>query len=187
MKKTMSKAKYNYKRKYSRLARTKNRIVQVLETFIKSCRDIFFEMKKTMINRKAFYDCMHKLSSGPVECGGILLGPANSNAITHFYFDRGGSCTGNSYSPDHKTLNRKLRQQWRSAGLDIKGFAHSHPGNLDRLTSGDISYIKRLLDKNPQMSMFVAPIVLPYQKSIHPVVVSRDKRNGIQKGYFELF
>lgn len=135
----MSKAKYNYKSKYARLARTKNRTVQILETFIKFCHDIFVEMKKIRIKREAFYEFMHTLSSRPAESGGVLLGPVNSDAITHFYFDSGGVCTGNSYSPDYNSLNRKLRQQWRPAGLEIKGIAHSHGGNLNSLTYGDMS------------------------------------------------
>lgn len=184
---TMSKAKFNYKRKYPGLVRIKNRTGQILEKFIKLCRGIVTVMKKIPISRKAFYGLVRKLSSRRPESGAILLGPANSNAITHFYFDRGIGSTVNCYSPDYTTINRKLRQQWRPVGLEIKGIAHSHGGNLNRLTYGDMGYIKRLLYKNPQMSTFAAPIVLPYRNSIYPMVITRDRMNYVEKAYFELF
>ena len=183
----MNKTKHIYKRnelKHSRLKEVRNKLTV---KFIKLCRGIVTMMKKIPISRKVFYELMHKLSSRPAESGGVLLGPVGSNAITHFYFDRGGVCTGDSYSPEYNTLNRKLRQQWRPAGLEIKGIAHSHGGNLNSLTYGDMSYIKRLMSRNPDMSIFVAPVVLPYQKSVQPIVISRDRMDYAQKAYFELF
>jgi hypothetical protein len=183
----MSKAKYIYKRnelKFSRLKEVRNKLTV---KFIKLCCGIVTVMKKIPISRKAFYELRHKLSSRPAESGGVLLGPANSDAITHFYFDSGGVCTGNSYSPDYNFLNRKLRQQWRPAGLEIKGIAHSHGSNLNILTYGDMRYIKRLMSRNHGMRMFVAPVVLPYQKSIHPMIISRDSMDYVQRCSFELF
>ena len=182
----MRKTRYN-KRKPSKSKRPKNRATQTIKKFIKLCCDIITEMKKIRINHKAFYSLIHNLNSKTVEKGGVLLGPVGSNSITHFYYDQGGTSTANSYSPDYITLNRKLRQQWRPAGLEIKGIAHSHLGNLDRLTYDDLSYIKRLMSRNPAMGMFVAPIVLPYQKSVQPMVISRDRMDYEQKAYFELF
>jgi hypothetical protein len=183
----MRKAKYNRKRKPSKCKRPKNRTAQTIEKFIKPCHDVCTEMAAIRINRKAFYELMHKLSSRPAESGGILLGPVGTNDITHFYFDRGGACTGGSYSPDYITLNRKMREEWLPAGLDMKGFAHSHPGSLDRLTAGDMSYIKKLLSKNPDMNMFVAPIVLPNQYRINPLIISRDRMDYAQRAHFEFF
>lgn len=183
----MSKARFNCKRRPSRCKRPKNRAGQTTKTFIKSGHDIRTEMAAIRINRKAFNELMHKLSSEPAERGGILLGPVGTNDIIHFYFDRGGACTGSSYSPDYTTLNRKMREQWLPAGLDMKGFVHSHPGNLDRLTAGDMSYIKKLLSKNPDMNMFVAPIVLPHQYRIQPLTMSRDRMDYVQQAHFEFF
>jgi hypothetical protein len=144
-------------------------------------------MATVKIKREALYQMMRQLSYGYGERGGILLGPVGSNRITHFYYDRSGACTGSSYSPDYVTLNRKMREEWLPAGLDMKGFAHSHPGNLDSLTAGDMSYIKKLLNKNTDMNMFIAPIVLPHQYAIRPLIVSRDKMDHAQQAYFEIF
>lgn len=142
-------------------------------------------MAAIKINRKAFYELMHQLSSKPAERGGILLGPVGTDYITHFYFDHGGVCTNNTYSPDYTTLNRKMRLQWKPAGLELKGFVHSHTDNLDHLTAGDMSYIKKLLSKNPHMNVFIAPIVLPNQNRIKPYIISRDSMNYAQHAYFE--
>ncbi|MBN2456392.1 MAG: Mov34/MPN/PAD-1 family protein [Sedimentisphaerales bacterium] len=165
----------------------KKATTQLTEKLINFCYDIVVVMKKIPISRKAFYELRHRLSSRPAESGAILLGPAGSNAITHFYYDRGGNSTATSYSPDYTTLNKKLRRRWRPAGLEIKGIAHSHGGDLNNLTYGDMRYIKRLMSRNPQMSMFVAPVVLPYKNSIHPMVICRDRMDYAQKAYFELF
>jgi len=183
----MSKARYKCKRKPSRCKRPKNRVAQTTQKFIKSGHDVCVEMVTVKIKRKALYELMHKLGSRPAESGGILLGPVGTNYITDFYFDRGGICARSNYSPDYVTLNRKMREEWLPAGLDMKGFAHSHPGNLDSLTAGDMSYIKKLLNKNTDMNMFIAPIVLPHQYAIRPLIVSRDKMDHAQQAYFEIF
>jgi len=148
---------------------------------------ILIIMVAIKISRTAFYELMYQLSSKPAERGGILLGPTGTNYITHFYFDRSGVCTGGTYSPDYTTLNRRMRQQWRPSGLELKGFVHSHAGNLDQLTAGDMSYIKKLLSKNPHMNMFIAPIVVPNQHRIQPYIISRDSMNYAQRAHFEFF
>ena len=105
------------------------------------------------------------------ETGGILLGPVGGSDVTDFYFDITAACTGGTYSPDHITLRRKMQETWLPAGLDMKGFVHSHPGSLDRLSHGDMTYIRRLLEKNPDMSFFAAPIVIPAAFRLRAIVV----------------
>lgn len=114
------------------------------------------------------------------ETGGILLGPIGSNDITHFYFDETASCSGATYSPDHITLRRKMKEVWLPARVDMKGFVHSHPGGFDRLSDGDLVYIRRLLEKNPDMSVFSAPIVIPHGFRMRAIVVLPDQP-GVQR------
>lgn len=109
----------------------------------------------------------------PAESGGILLGPIGRNEVTEFHFDQNGSCTSASYTPDHIGLGRRLKQDWLPSGIDFKGFVHSHPGRLDWLTGGDLRYIERLLRANDDMDLFVAPIVIPPEFRIRPIVVLR--------------
>jgi len=126
------------------------------------------------MTREAFDKTMLAICSRPAESGGLLLGQVGSNDVCDFFFDVGGNFTGASYSPDHVTLNKKMKEEWIPAGLDMKGFVHSHPGSLDTLTNEDLMYIKRLLIANPDMSMFISPIIIPPEFRIRAMVVFRD-------------
>jgi len=126
------------------------------------------------MTREAFDKTMLSICSRPAESGGLLLGQVGSNDVSDFFFDAGGNFTGASYSPDHVTLNKKMKEEWIPAGIDMKGFVHSHPGSLDTLTCEDLIYIKRLLMANSDMSMFIAPIIIPPEFRIRAMVVFRD-------------
>jgi len=124
--------------------------------------------------REAFDKAMLSICSKPPEKGGLLLGPIGSNDVSDFFFDSGGNFKSTSYSPDHVTLSKKMKEEWIPAGLDMKGFVHSHPGSLDTLTYEDLMYIKRLLLANPDMPVFIAPIIIPPEFRMHMMVVFRD-------------
>jgi len=137
--------------------------------------------------QEAMKKIMNYISSRPPESGGILLGPIGSNIVTDFYPDASGFCTTVNYSPDHTTLNKFMKEKWLPSGIDMKGFVHSHPGGLDWLTNGDMVYINRLLDKNSDMDMFIAPIVIPDQYRIRPIVVLRKQPRTPLEARIELF
>jgi proteasome lid subunit RPN8/RPN11 len=134
------------------------------------------DKSKAVINmtREAFDKMMFAICPRPAERGGLLLGQVGSPDVSDFFFDAGGNVTGVSYSPDYLTLNKKMKEEWIPAGLDMKGFVHSHPGSLDTLTHGDLVYIKKLLTANPDMSMFIAPIIIPPEFRLRAMVVFRD-------------
>lgn len=132
-------------------------------------------------------DILLTIGARPAESGGILLGPVGTNDVTDFFFDNGSNCSGSTYSPDCLTLRQKMKDEWLPAGIDMSGFAHSHPGSFDRLSTGDLAYINRLLDKNEDMTMFVAPIVIPSEFRLRPLVVLRDKPRIAQEAKFEYF
>jgi proteasome lid subunit RPN8/RPN11 len=119
-------------------------------------------------------EIVFSICSRPPETGGLLLGPIGSNDITDFFFDKGADSTGATYSPDHITLNKKMKEEWMPSGNDMKGFVHSHPGKFDCLSHGDLEYISRLLAKNEDMDIFFAPIVIPSEYRIRPLAVLRD-------------
>lgn len=121
------------------------------------------------------------------ETGGILLGPVASHDITEFYFDVTASCSRATYSPDHITLRRKMKEEWLPAGLDMKGFVHSHPGEFDRLSHGDLVYIRHLLEKNPEMPFFAAPIVIPHSYRLRAFVVMASQPNVQRPTQLQLF
>ncbi len=144
-------------------------------------------MATIKMSQEVMKKIMNYISARPAESGGILLGPIGSNQVTDFYFDAGGTCTGASYSPDYLTLSKLMKEKWLPSGIDMKGFVHSHPGRLDRLTNGDMAYINRLLDKNADMDMFIAPIVIPDQYRIRPIVVLRKQPRIPLEARIELF
>jgi proteasome lid subunit RPN8/RPN11 len=135
----------------------------------------------------AYEDILRCIASRPAETGGILLGPVGSAAITRFHFDQAGSCTACSYSPDYVGLSRRMKQEWLPSGIDMKGFVHSHPGRLDWLTAGDLHYVRRLLLANDDMNVFVAPIVIPVEFRIRPIVVLRTDMNTPRQARLALY
>jgi hypothetical protein len=109
------------------------------------------------------------------EAGGILLGPIGSMDVTAYHFDSTATTSTSTYTPDHIALRRKMQELWIPSGIDMKGLVHSHPGRFDRLSGGDMIYIRRLLEKNPDLSFFIAPIVIPQEFRIQPIIVLADK------------
>lgn len=99
------------------------------------------------------------LLSTPPEAGGALVGPRDSELITHYAANPGES-TETSFTLDHITLNRQLAG-WREAGLDLKGIVHSHPAGVHTPSRGDLAYLERLLGnpKNRHAASLAFPIV----------------------------
>lgn len=139
------------------------------------------------IAHKVCKEIMLTIGTRAPESGGILLGPSGTTDVTDFYFDEHANCTGSTYTPYTKTLRQKMKEVWLPAGIDMKGFVHSHPGSFDRLSAGDIAYIKRFMQKNKDDEMFVAPIVIPPEFRLRPYVVLRDNLNVAREARFVYF
>ncbi len=139
------------------------------------------------MSQKVFTDILLSICSRPPEAGGILLGPIESNDITDFFYDKGANCSGATYSPDYLTLRRKMKEEWMPSGIDMKGFVHSHPGRLDCLSQGDLNYISKLLQSNEDMDRFFAPIVIPSEYRMRPLVVLRENIRTPQEAELVLF
>lgn len=130
---------------------------------------------------------MNTVGAAPPESGGILGGLKDSDDITEFIRDDGGTWTGTTYTPDHEGLNRMLRDDWKPRGLDFKGFVHSHPDGYTQLSPRDLEYIRRIFDCNPGMQVFMAPIVLPALFWIRPFIVRRGRRLIVEEAVLEVF
>lgn len=137
--------------------------------------------------RDAYRQVLHDLTSRPPEAGCLLLGPIGSDDVTGSFFDASAGCSGATYTPDHVTLNRRLKEEWMPSGIDFKGFAHSHPGTFGQLSDGDLRYIARLLAKNGDMAVFAAPIVVPAEFRLCPFIVTRDEPDRAQQAELVLF
>jgi len=139
------------------------------------------------MTRKAFDKAMFSICSRPPESGGLWIGPVGTYEITDFFFDSGAAFSSASYSPDHVTLNKKLKEEWLPMGLEFFGFCHSHPGSLDWPTLADIDYIRRLLKANSEMSMFFAPIIIPSEFRMRPTVIFRNNPDKVLEARIEFF
>lgn len=113
----------------------------------------------------------------PPEAGGALIGPRDSELVTH-YVPNAGERTDTSFTLDHETLNRQLAAL-REAGLDLKGIVHSHPAGVHSPSTGDRRYLERLLGnpKNQDATAFAFPIVCDGR--LWPYVAVRLSRDEI--------
>ncbi|MDB5328324.1 MAG: UBA/ThiF-type NAD/FAD-binding protein [Phycisphaerales bacterium] len=128
-----------------------------------------------VMTRHVLCRIMSTVAALPAETGGILLGPIGSDDVTGYFFDTTAQCTSVTYSPNHVLLRQKMKEEWLPYGIDFKGFVHSHPGTSAWLSGGDLTYIRRLLEINTDMNVFIAPIVIPRQFRIRPIVVLREQ------------
>lgn len=138
------------------------------------------------MNTGVLHDIMFTIASRPPECGGVFTGPIGDPLrVTGFYFDEGASCSGVTYSPDTETINRKRHEEWLPDGRDWCGFIHSHPNGFDRLSGGDITYIRRLLKLSDE-SVLIAPVVIPEQFRFVPFVVREGHEDHPEYAHFSL-
>lgn len=102
-------------------------------------------------------DLTSSVGALPAETG-AMLGCDRDGVIRHVRFDSTSSTTGSTYSPDVATMSRVLNETWRPAGIELAGFAHSHPGGFQP-SGGDLLYAQRILDAIPRLARLILPIV----------------------------
>jgi proteasome lid subunit RPN8/RPN11 len=121
----------------------------------------------------AYGAILRELTSRRPEYGGMLLGPKDSDVVTHFVADENGLAGSASFTLDAAGLNRTLRE-FRQCGLDAKGLVHSHPHGMTRPSAGDLHYVQKALanPRNREARDFHLPIVCNGQ--LYPYVISRD-------------
>lgn len=96
------------------------------------------------------------------ERGGALLGLPGKPVVLRFLFDREAEATASTYRPS-RTLAAEVRGLEAKDNLEFKGILHSHPTGLDRPSRQDQSELATGLNLNPQLSIYLAPIVtLPW-------------------------
>lgn len=104
------------------------------------------------------YDAIVKaFTSNEPECGGVL-GAVPGEPITHFYFDKTGSSTPWSYTPDCEAVNTVLLREWAPAGVQMVGIIHSHSNAGNFPSCGDLHYAVQIL-RASSMTELVLPIV----------------------------
>jgi proteasome lid subunit RPN8/RPN11 len=129
------------------------------------------------ITRPIYQEILDALTSRKPESGGMLLGPKNHDAVTHFVFDENGHPTSTSFSIDHVGLTKVLRR-FRACDIDMKGFVHSHPDGHTQPSSADIQYVLKTFSnpKNSGVKEFLLPIVCGGE--LYPHVITRGEARG---------
>lgn len=120
------------------------------------------------LTRAVYEEIMKALTSRPPEAGGLLLGPRNHHAVTHFYLDETARATATTFTLDDVGMNRVLKD-YKACGIDAKGIVHSHPHGCRAPSNPDLEYVRRLFanPKNAETPEILLPIVcggkfLPY-------------------------
>lgn len=135
-----------------------------------------------VFKESAFAQIKETVGTLPPESGGLLLGNEKDFVVQKFIFDPNGIKSSAAYDPDVDFLNKKLKEE-RKNGLDLIGFAHSHPRGVTRLSGdlgdgiGDIGYIKEFFKAFPELDRFLAPIIFSTDNGnfdIFPYVAFRN-------------
>ena len=99
------------------------------------------------------------IGAAHAEQGGALGGLSRRGVVDHFYFDHSSQTSGATYTPDKDTVNRVFKEQWNPAGINLRGFVHSHPGSHGVPSPGDLQYAARILDYIEELPQLLLPIV----------------------------
>lgn len=114
----------------------------------------------------------------PAESGGLLGGDRQDGVVRYYHFDTTSQRTAATYSPDCRTLNAILRDEWNPAGVNLLGFVHSHPESVLLPSPGDVIYAEQILKANPKLDCLALPIVTTAPDAgrfeLHAYVAIRD-------------
>lgn len=100
-----------------------------------------------------------KLLTYPPEHGGAIFGLVGKNLITRLIFDSEAETTSITYVPS-VSLTQTIRSvEAADPKIELKGIVHSHPNGLSHPSAEDESRLEEGLALNPQITLYVAPIV----------------------------
>ena len=116
---------------------------------------------------KNVYDAVAEaLGNRTPEYGGVL-GAVPGEAISEFYFDEKGKSTAASYTPDIESINRVLTEDWAERGILMVGIVHSHAGEGDFPSCGDLYYCEQIM-RAAGIDRFYLPVVTLSPFALHP-------------------
>ena len=143
---------------FKKKQKQKNEAAAVPRIVVIDRREPVTEVRMT---QPCYLELMAELAGKPPEKAGMLFGPTNDKSlITHFCPDEDGQSTSITFTIDGDFVNKKIRL-FKEVDMEMKGIAHSHPAYFDRLSSGDLAYLDRLLGnpKNRNIGRIYMPIV----------------------------
>jgi hypothetical protein len=123
---------------------------------------------------QAYGEVMKVLGELEPEAGGLLLGPRDSDLVTHFHRDEDGVGTAGTFTLGAKGLNAALKV-YKEARLEVKGVAHSHPRFVKGPSGPDLDYATQLLQnpKNEGADELLMPIYCG--GTLYPYIIYRDE------------
>ena len=122
------------------------------------------------ITQSAYHEILDYFRSREPEAAGILLGPAKDDVlITHFSPDEDGDGTPGSFHLNALALNRVL-ERVKPAGMDCKGFVHSHPSGFTQPSAGDLAYLERLFNRPANAAALQCFMPIFCNRRLHPYV-----------------
>lgn len=99
------------------------------------------------------------IGAQPAETGGPLGGHRGSGVVEHLAADPTARRNSVQYYPDQHAVNALLRERWNPVGVNLLGFAHSHPYGAVRPSGQDLRYATQILDAIPELDRLLLPIV----------------------------
>lgn len=127
------------------------------------------------ITQETYDAIVRAFTSNEPECGGIL-GAVTGGPITRFYFDKNGTSTPWSYTPDCEAINTMLLKEWALAGVQMVGIIHSHSNAGNFPSCGDLHYALQIL-RAASLTELLLPIVTlaPFQIWPYSVRLTGDQ------------
>jgi proteasome lid subunit RPN8/RPN11 len=138
-----------------------------------------------LMSDAAYEQCFDELASREPEFACVLLGPVGHRSVTHIVPDTTGEGTPTEFRIGARRINEILRQHV-PLGLEAKGFAHSHPSGCDRLSGGDLTYVRRLF-ANPKNDITEIHMPIVVDGRFLPFAVRRDRPGRVLESELVLF
>lgn len=116
------------------------------------------EMRMTYAS---YFELMLDLTGKRPEQAGLMFGPTNEESlVTHYVPENEGVGTSVTFTIDGDFVNRQIRR-FKAVDIELKGIVHSHPPYFNRLSDGDLRYLRQLLGKpqNREAQVVFMPIV----------------------------
>ena len=88
-----------------------------------------------------------KLCGQSVEQGGAL--GIENGVVSRYYHDTQAKRDCNLFQPS--LMLNVVITVWKQEGIAFAGLIHSHPADWPELSAGDLDYVRKLLQANPQI------------------------------------
>jgi len=138
---------------------------------------VILDKEKLRITSEVIQQIEQTIGKYPPEHGGIL-GARDDGIISEFYFDHLGKSSSNGYAPDVESINKLLIEDWMPRNVYMVGIVHSHSGNNQCPSCGDLFYGIHILNALDTVDSFYLPIATKQGNhlQINGFIICKDQR-----------